>query len=367
MKIAITGTRGIPNRYGGFEQFAEKISAELAERGHEIWVYNPVNHPCRSRKMDKVRLIRKTLPEGLLGPGAHYLYDFICLRDAVRKAADVILECGYASAAPSYPLLRRRKSLLVTHMDGMEWQRGKWSPWVQRIMRNTVNKAIRYSDALVCDHPHIMNYYKENYACEPVNIGYGAEIPEQPDSSAILHYKLEPGNYFLCVARLEPENNIRMIIEGHRASGTALPLVMIGDTRRGYGKEICSSYSADDNVLFPGTLFDTEILNNLRHFSKGIFHGHSVGGTNPSLLESMACGAWIIAHDNPYNRHVLGGEARYFSSRKDIKDIIMNEPGSAEHEAWKARNLEKIRRDYQWPDVAGQYEKLFQRLLAEKK
>ena len=245
MKIAITGTRGIPNRYGGFEQFAEKMSAELAERGHEVWVYNPKNHHYRDRVMGLVRLIRKRLPEGLLGPGAHYLYDFLCLRDASRKSADVILECGYASAAPSYPLLRRRKTLLVTHMDGMEWQREKWNPRVQRLMRNTVNKAIRYSDAIVCDHPHILAYYREKHACDPVLIRYGADILERPDSKAIQNFNLEPGHYFLCVARLEPENNIRMIIEGHRASGTSFPLVIIGDIRRGYGKKIGSSYSAD--------------------------------------------------------------------------------------------------------------------------
>ena len=134
MKIAITGTRGIPNCYGGFEQFAEKLSAELAARKHEVWVYNPHFHPFLNENLGQVRILRKPLREKLFGPGANYVYDFLCLKDALNRKADVILECGYASAAPSYPLLRKGKTRLITHMDGMEWQRARWSPVVQRLI-----------------------------------------------------------------------------------------------------------------------------------------------------------------------------------------------------------------------------------------
>ncbi len=366
MKIAITGTRGIPNVYGGFEQFAEKMSRELANRGHEVWVYNPHKHPYRDSELGRVRIIRKKLPERSLGPGANYLYDFICLKDAGRRGADIILECGYASAAPFYSSPGRRRSILITHMDGMEWQREKWSPWVKRMMRNAEKRAVHRSDAIVCDHPQIARYFEEQYSAEPVYIGYGAEILTQPDSNVLQQFDLEPGEYYISVARLEPENNIRMIIEGHRASGSGLPLLVIGDFHRGYGRKIHSSYSAARDILFPGAIFDPTVLDNLRHYARGLFHGHSVGGTNPSLLESMAAGAFIIAHDNPYNRHILGNGASYFSSRKDIKDILNTNIEPGEREERIAGNLERIRDEYQWSRVSDSYEKLFAGLMEQK-
>ena len=363
MKIAIAGTRGIPNCYGGFEQFAERLSAGLADMGHQVWVYNPHFHPFRAETLGRVGIVRKPMPEKGFGAGANYLYDFLCLRDAIKGKADVILECGYASAAPSYSLLRLGRTRLITHMDGMEWQRAKWNPAIQRLFRRAEKKAVRFSDAIVCDHPHIQDYFRENYAVNPVCIGYGADLLESPDVKVPRQFDLAPGGYYLAVARLEPENNIRMIIEGHRAAATNLPLVIVGDFTRGYGGKIHAEFSTCKNIRFTGGIYDPPVLNNLRHFSAALFHGHSVGGTNPSLLEAMASGAGIIAHDNTFNRYILGEDASYFSSRADIKNILVQIAGTEGMEVRSKRNLKKIRETYQWESVADRYEKLFIRLM----
>ena len=176
-----------------------------------------------------------------------------------------------------------------------------------------------------------------------------------------------PGKYYISVARLESENNISMIIDGHRDAATDLPLVIVGDIKRGYGRKIHAEYSLENNIRFTGGIFDSSTLNNLRHFSLGLFHGHSVGGTNPSLLEAMASGANIIAHENTYNRHILGVNARYFYSRKDIINILMQTHGSDDLIEARTRNVEKIRADYQWKTVTECYEKLFFELTENTK
>ncbi len=363
MKIAITGTRGIPNRYGGFEQFAEYLSSGLARKGHTVWVYNPRYHEYREKTFDRVSIVRKWLPEKLLGPGANYIYDFLCLRDAVRKKADIVLECGYASASPSYPLLSFRRTKLVTHMDGMEWKRSKWNSTIQKWIRKAEKKAVRYSDALICDHPNIIRYYAEKYNIKPVLISYGAEIRELPDERALDPLGLKAGSYFFLVARLEQENNIQMIIEGFLAAEGEMPLVITGDYSRGNGQKIHARYSGRKNIVFLGSIFDQDLLFNLRHFSKALFHGHSVGGTNPSLLEAMAAGSPVIAHDNPYNREVLGDNGCFFNSAEAVRRILL-EPVDPQGQFHKHRagNMEKIRSDYRWEKVVDRYEELFRDL-----
>ena len=175
MKIAITGTRGIPNRYGGFEQLAERLSSGLAERGHEVWVYNPQFHPFSDDNLGKVRIVHRWSPERLGGSAANFLYDYLCLKNAIKKKVDVILECGYASAAPSYPWLRFSRTKLVTHMDGMEWQRTKWNRLVKWMTRYFERLAVRKSDLIVADNPAIQEYYKSRYGAESVYIPYGAD------------------------------------------------------------------------------------------------------------------------------------------------------------------------------------------------
>lgn len=362
MKIAITGTRGIPNNYGGFEQFAENLSAGLAEKGHEVRVYNPAYHPFHGDFLGKVRIVRKWSPEKLAGPGANYIYDYLCLRDAVQRRVDIILECGYASAAPSYSLIKKGNTRIVTHMDGMEWQREKWGSRVKQWMRKAEHKAVRMSDAIVCDHPVIEGYYRDSYNVDPVYIGYGAKIPQNPDKRILEDYRLEQYGYYIMVARLEPENHPGRIIEGFLASGTGMPLLVVGDLSGRYGRKLHQRYHGNNLVRFAGSIFDREILDSLRYFSKGSFHGHSAGGTNPSLLEAMACRSDIIAHDNVYNRYILGENGRYFRSSEDIARLLPD-PGTADEiEQSRKANREKVLKDHHWDAVTEKYEKLFQKL-----
>lgn len=368
MKIAITGTRGIPNRYGGFERFAEKLSAGLVAAGHKVWVYNPHFHPYNENYWQGVDILVLKSHERILGTGANLLYDLSCLKDATRMKPDVILECGYASAAPWYPFLKRKGIKLVTHMDGMEWQREKWSRTIRNMFRRAERMAVRYSDGIVCDHPDIASYYQEKYDFKPVMIPYGAEIKEKWDEGILrkgagimVPEEIKPGAYYLLVARMEPENNIRMIIEGFLASGINETLVVIGDYSRKYGRRIIRELGYQKRIIFSGGLFDEDLLDHLRHFSKAVFHGHSAGGTNPSLLEAMAAGSLIIAHDNAYNRWVLGENAVYFRSRMELEESLLGiDRIRQDSGTWILNNLNRIREEFQWNLVTRKYEKLFE-------
>jgi glycosyltransferase involved in cell wall biosynthesis len=262
-------------------------------------------------------------------------------------------------------------------MDGMEREREKWGSITRGLFLRAEKTAVRCSDALVCDHPEIASYYERQYSVRPEMIAYGADPGRNQDQEMLRTLQVEPGSYYLLVARLEPENNIRMIIEGFLASDAHEYLVIVGRHDARYGRSLYKEFADEGRIKFLGGIYDTRILDHLRHFSKAVFHGHSVGGTNPSLLESMAAGAYIIAHDNIFNRWVLGNNADWFDSAASITALIsggiargpVENPASgikkSSEENFIANNLERISSDFNWKDVVKQYEELFERLLQE--
>jgi glycosyltransferase involved in cell wall biosynthesis len=366
MKIAITGTKGIPNRYGGFEQFAEFLSTGLAARGHEVIVYNPSFHPYKNTDYKGVKIITRPNPEKMLGSSANILYDYLCLRDAIRRRPDVILECGYASAVPAMDVLDHRGTRIITHLDGMEWQRPKWNRMARSFIRFTERRVTRISDNLVCDHEKIAEYFTERYAVRPVCIRYGAVRLRKPDRQKLDQYLLEPWKYFLVISRLEPENNIEMIIEGYLASDLPEVLIIIGQNHNRSARNIIQKYGKHPKIWIKESMYDSQTLDNLRYFAKAYLHGHSVGGSNPSLLEAMAAGAFIIAHDNHFNRGILEEHALYFKDSGELRNILINlDAGLSNKETFIAANRAVISEKYRWERIIDEYEDLFRKLLSQ--
>jgi len=370
MKIAITGTRGIPNRYGGFEQFAEQLSVRLVMRGHDVWVYNPSFHPFEENEFKKVKIVRRFNPEKVIGSAANYFYDLICLKDAVKRQADIILECGYATATPALRFLNLRESKLLINPDGMEWQRSKYWSLVRTLIHSSENTVVKMGFRLVCDNPELVSYYSEKYNFKPNYIPYGAEIFSSPDERVLKGYNVKPFEYFLVIARFEPENNLRKIILGFKELINCpnqlieKKLLIIGNPLNGFGRKLLKENAGFPDIVFTKDIFDQTILDNLRYYSKAYFHGHSAGGTNPSLLEAMAAGSFIIAHDNKFNRYILKDNALYFSNETDITNILLSENNWInKKESFVNANLELIKKDFQWEDVTDKYEHLFKSLI----
>lgn len=375
MKIAFVSTRGIPNNYGGFEQFAEYISVGMAQRGHEVVVYSPKFHPYQESTYKGVRIKHIYSPETWMGSSVgSFFYDFASLRDALKKEDfDIIYEAGYTSIIPAYiwfNVKKRKRPIFTTNMDGLENKRSKFSPMVRRFLDWEEKMAVKYSHYLIADNMGIHDYYKEKYGKESKFLAYGADIHDDFKVEYLEEFGLKSEEYYILIARLEPENNIVMAIEGylHSKENGRRPLIVVGKTNTPHGKELVEKYGNERNVEFVGGIYDFKKLDSVRHFSKTYFHGHSVGGTNPSLLEAMAAGCFIFAHDNIFNRAVLKENAFYYLSADKVTEYLNRIDTIAEGSKiqYTARNIEVIRNEYSWESLIDKHEKYFYWLLSQK-
>ena len=375
MKIAFVSTRGIPNNYGGFEQFAEYISVGMAQRGHEVVVYSPKFHPYQESTYKGVRIKHIYSPETWMGSSVgSFFYDFASLRDALKKEDfDIIYEAGYTSIIPAYiwfNVKKRKRPIFTTNMDGLENKRSKFSPMVRRFLDWEEKMAVKYSHYLIADNMGIHDYYKEKYGKESKFLAYGADIHDDFKAEYLEEFGLKSEEYYILIARLEPENNIVMAIEGylHSKENGRRPLIVVGKTNTPHGKELVEKYGNERNVEFVGGIYDFKKLDSVRHFSKAYFHGHSVGGTNPSLLEAMAAGCFIFAHDNIFNRAVLKENAFYYPSADKVTEYLNRIDTIAEGSKiqYTARNIEVIRNEYSWESLIDKHEIYFYWLLSQK-
>lgn len=363
MKIAILGTRGIPNHYGGFEQFAEYFSVYLVNKGHEVYVYNSHNHPYQEKDFHGVHILHQNDPEHKVGTFGQFIYDYNCIMDARTRNFDIILQLGYTSSSVWFYLMPK-KPLIITNMDGLEWKRSKYSPPVRQFLKFAERLAAMSSDYLIADSLGIQSSLKSRYKKDSVYIAYGAHPFDSPDESVLAKYHVTAGNYNMIMARFEPENNFDMVLKGISQSDNQTPILVIGNHNKKYGQYLQKKYAGFNNIRFMGAIYNLSDLNNLRYYSNLYFHGHSVGGTNPSLLEAMASQAFVVAHENPFNKGILKDNAYYFSSWKDVKNIVET--------VQKKNNLHKVQSNYteivnefSWEKINGQYLEFFTQCMAQ--
>jgi len=358
LRIGILGTRGIPNHYGGFEYFAEHLSQSLANRGHELYVYNSHNHPNQQPVWKKVNIVHCYDPEFKYGSFGQFLYDLNCIRDARKRNFDVLLFLGYTSSSV-WGLLYPKKPIIIYNMDGFEWKRTKYSKPIQRFLKLAEKWAVRYSDFIVADSTHIQEYIAEKYKRVPEYIAYGAEVFSDHDINQLTPFKLSERSYNMVMARMEPENNIEMVLDGYRASGSQKDMIIVGSTDNQFGTYLKNKFAGDPRIRFLGAIFDRRIINNLIYHSNLYFHGHSVGGTNPSLLEAMGNHGLIVAMDNVFNRSVLTGNAFYFTTSSMVTQYANGLTRNELHDTMIRANARTIREKYNWPGIVDEYEKFF--------
>lgn len=365
MRIGILGSRGIPNAYGGFEQFAQHLSVSLVRKGHEVSVYNSNLHPFQEKQWQEVNIIHCKDWEDKIGAAGQFIYDLNCINDARKRNFDILLHLGYTSNS-IWHWRWPKSSVNIVNMDGLEWKRTQYSLLTRKFIRRAEAWAAKHAGHLIADSPGIREYLLKAYKRDSTYIPYGAEIFNNPDPSCLRQFSLQPRQYYLSVSRMEPENNVEMIINGYLNSTKDYPLVIVGNTLNKFGKLWKKKY-ADQKINFLGSIYDKTVLNNLRFYSKLHFHGHSAGGTNPSLLEAMACGCYIACHDNVFNRLVLQNEAEYFSNASGVTEIV---DGIIDENAAHRRaqiNLDKIKSVYNWDKIIDDYEKLMLKLSGSRK
>nr|WP_294934512.1 DUF1972 domain-containing protein [uncultured Flavobacterium sp.] len=358
MKIAILGTRGVPNHYGGFEQFAEFFSVYLAQKGHEVYVYNSHDHPYQEKTFKGVHILHKYDPEFKIGTAGQFIYDLNCILDSRKRNFDIILQLGYTSSSVWYFLLPK-KAIIITNMDGLEWKRTKYSKPVQKVLQFAEKLAVRSSDYLVSDSLGIKKYLFEKYAKDSTYIAYGATVFNNPNEQLIEKYGVEKHNFNMILARLEPENNIETILDGVVLANDSTTMLVIGNHNTRFGNYLKEKFRNQANIKFIGAVYNLEHLDNLRYYSNLYFHGHSVGGTNPSLLEAMASKALILAHDNDFNKAILKENAYYFFNIEDVKKLLL-ETKKIDNLRLIQNNFDAIASEFNWDKINGEYLQLFE-------
>jgi len=356
MRIAMIGTRGVPARYGGFETAVEEVGRRLAMRGHEVTVY------CRGEKGPERFLgMRRVELPAVKHPAAETLsHSALSVGHLLVHRTDVAIVFNAANAV-LVPVIKAARIPVAVHVDGLEWQRAKWGGAGRRWYLWSERFAVRWADELIADSTGISDYYQERHSAPTRLLTYGAPILTNPDFDRLGELGLVRGGYHLVVARLERENHVDLIVKGYRASAAKLPLVVVGSVpyASDHERELKASAAQDPRVQMIGGVWDQDLLNVLYAGSATYLHGHSVGGTNPSLLRAMGAGAPTIAWDVSFNHDVLADTGQFFSEPGQLPGLIEeSERNPAAARVRGAAGRERARTAYRWDEVALGYERM---------
>lgn len=316
MRLAMIGTRGVPARYGGFETAVEQIGARLADQGHEVIVYcrNPGQRVTEFRGMHLVNLpaIRSRTMETLSHSIASSLHAVVASRP---DAAFVFNPAN----APVIAVLRAAGIPVAINVDGLESQRAKWAGPGARYLRWAERASMNWADTVIADSRVIADHVRERSGREAVYIPYGAG-PADPRPDRLSELGLCERGFILVVARFEPENQVDRIIAAYAEVPGHLPLVVVGHSpySRHHVARIRELADTDPRVHLLGAIHDQQLLDTLYAGARIYIHGHSVGGTNPSLLRALRA-APVLAFDSPFSREVAGyAAAGYWTDQKSL-------------------------------------------------
>lgn len=381
MKIAIIGCRGIPAKYGGFETFAQGLTENLIKNGYDVTVsceYEPSKSRKDSYKGAKLDYFPVKPPKNyFLRKVYENLSDIYFLIKLSRKYELIYflgIEVGMFLFIPK--ILNRRSQVMV-NIDGVMWQRSKFNLLERWLLKINHDLATIFADNIIVDSQEMKNYVNRKYLDKTTYLSYGIDVPERitwnGDSLELLKtytsIDISPGNYYLVVSRLEPENNIHIIIDAFTRAEVDIPLVVVGDfTSEDYKEEVESIAKdcAEPGVVFLGSVYNQRLLNMLRQNCCAYIHGHSVGGTNPSLLEAAISKNIIVAHDNPFNREVCGTSAVYFKNEIDLsrkmKSVYKHKQSYLK---LKDDVYYFVKNNYLWDKITEGYLSLFQKINQE--
>jgi glycosyltransferase involved in cell wall biosynthesis len=364
--VRILGTHGVPAAYGGFETAAENIALVLRDRGWRVVVYCQElgSGPIRYDEWNGIERVTISVPrEGWLGTSQ---FDLLSIKHAARYR-DVCLTLGYNTAI--FNVLQRIKGIPnVINMDGIEWSRSRWGLFRQSILWTNERIACWVGNELIADHPEIHDYLLTRAKASKITmITYGAHAITEAPTEPVTDRGLQPGKYLTLICRPIPENNLLELVQGFSRSERGVKLAILGDYDRSDEYHRLVLDAASDEVVFLGAVFDTAAVQSLRLHSLGYLHGHTVGGTNPSLVEAMAVGNPVIAHDNPYNRWVAQDAALYFADTADadaqITELLDN---TALRNSLGNASRRRHAEEFTWEHVAGQYESLLLKAAGNK-
>ena len=345
-KIGVVGTVGVPACYGGFETLVENLIEDKSEC-HSYLVY------CQSsayqNKISRYKAADLVYIPFKANGWQSILYDFFCMIHSLFiSKPDVMLVLG-VSGCTLLPFIKRfSRSKIITNIDGLEWRREKWGGVAKKFLKLSERIAVRYSDVVVSDNAAITKYVKCEYGIDSEEIAYGAKVINTCD--------VDGKTYAFSLCRIEPENNVHLILRAF--SRTELKLKFVGNWENSdYGKGLKEKYSKFENIEIIDPVYEFSELDELRRRCSVYVHGHSAGGTNPSLVEVMHYGVDILAFDCDYNRFSTENSALYFKSDDDILSLLtwMQDGNNS-----RGKKMQEIaRKRYTWRKICNQYGDLF--------
>lgn len=353
-KVAIVGTQGVPANYGGFETLVENLIGDNCSENIQYTVFcssKDMNNQIKNYKGAQLKYVpfhangKQSIP-----------YDIISLIRSMRKY-DVVLVLGVSGCMflPVFRLFFKNK--LIVNIDGLEHKRDKWGKVARWILRTSEAKAVKYADVVIADNKGIQDYVAETYNKHAELIAYGGDhvkrdISESREKDILSRYGLKTGEYSISICRIEPENNCQITLEAY--SGINKKLVFVGNWQHSdYSKSLRQKYDGCKNIKFIDSLYDLDELNVLRSNAELYIHGHSAGGTNPSLVEAMFFGKPILCFDVIYNRESTQKQAYYWNNVDELKSLVSR----TDLEGTKMKIIaESI---YNWKNIARQYEDLY--------
>lgn len=357
-KIAVIGTAGIPARYGGFETLAHNLIAELNNR-FELHVYCSAQNYAKDEQVSEFNGAKlHYLPLSANGAQS-IIYDIVSIFHALFYA-DTLLILGVPGCTilPLVRLFTRKK--IIVNIDGLEWKRDKWNAAAKAFLRFSEFMAVKFANTVVADNKAIQEHVRDSYGASAKLIAYGADHAKNERLSRVelTKYPFLRHSYAFKVCRIEPENNIHIVLKAF----SELPskhLVIVGNWEASeYGREMRDAYGSFPHIHLLDPIYDQVVLDRLRSNCYVYLHGHSAGGTNPSLVEAMSLGLPIIAFGVNYNRYTTENQALYFSNSDEIKKLIVSTPFLKYVEVGDA--MQRIARTrYTWKVVAHQYAQCF--------
>ena len=356
-KIAILGSRGIPARYGGFETFAEVLAERLVEIGHEVVVYSLPefrNIPPRNPKIKRafIPVLKLSFLEKVSMSSVSIIHS------ALFNKNQTMVFLGVSGGLMMW-LPRLLGIRTVVNIDGIEWKRSRWGGIIRFALKMLERLSVKWADVVIADSEAIGEYllskYQEDYVFIPYGVdtcNYESEAWQQVRDE----YQIEQNGYYLIVGRHVPENNFDMSIQGFLQSNSPRKLLIVSNLKQ-------NRKSYYEHVIFTGPIYDRPKLYALRANAFAYIHGHSVGGTNPSLLEAISSKNIVFAYNVPYNREVLGNFGFYFKDEKELSQLIKdfeNENHKIDREKIFTYYDSILREKYNWDIVIKKYEHLLQ-------
>lgn len=366
MRISIFGARGVPAAWGGFDTVVTELAPRLVDAGHEVELYcmpkylrDDVGDDYHGVKIVRVPTIYGKFTETVIH---EFLSSLLAL---FRKRQDIYYVLGCRTVWAYLPMVILRRKVVI-NTDGLDWQRRKWGKLARLYLKSNYWLARRVTPYLVSDSKELKKFYIKNYQVSSaflVNGGNVRDVQDRPAFSEILNaYGVSAGSYYLVVARMEPENNVDVIIREYSACSLPHPLLVVG------GANYKSSYltelqrTQDPRIRFLGAIYTDGHLEALHLGCRAYIHGHEVGGTNPSLVTAMGCGNLILAHDVNFNREVLAGNGILWSKAPGSLSKALERADHYSEEdrmALATACRRRISRYYSWSKAAHDHERYF--------